>query len=196
MLPAALAYYLTVASADNWSGAVCNLGRYFMPVAPLFVALVGIALARTSHRRGVVALALALASWTGLIALGLRLDPHAANDSWLLLAKSTFADGRQYVPGLFIRTWADAAPGLAVQLVAWALLIAATALWLKRAAAEGGSAGASPLRALAGVAATLLLAAFVLERAAHDTRSRPAWPGELLAGEGTTLFLSGQRVAP
>ena len=52
-------------------------------------------------------------------------------------------------------------------------------------------AGASPLRALAGVAAALLLAAFVLERAAHDTRSRPAWPGELLAGEGTTLFLSG-----
>jgi hypothetical protein len=60
-------------------------------------------LARTSERRGVVALGLALVSWTGLIALGLRLDPHAANDSWLLLAKSTFADGRQYVPGLFIR---------------------------------------------------------------------------------------------
>ena len=43
ILPAALAYYLTVASADNWSGAVCNLGRYVMPVAPLGVALVGIA---------------------------------------------------------------------------------------------------------------------------------------------------------
>ena len=41
VLPAALAYYLTVASADNWSGAVCNLGRYVMPVVPLFVALVG-----------------------------------------------------------------------------------------------------------------------------------------------------------
>ena len=191
VLPAALAYYLTVASADNWSGAVCNLGRYVMPVVPLFAALVGMALARTSERRGVVALALALASWTGLIALGLRLDPHAANDSWLLLAKSTFADGRQYVPGLFIRTWTDAAPGLAVQLVTWALLIAATALWLKRAAAEGGSAGASPLRALAGVAAALLLAAFVLERAAPLTRARPAWPGELKAGEDATLFLGG-----
>jgi hypothetical protein len=192
VLPAALAYYLTVASADNWSGAVCNLGRYVMPVVPLLAALVGIALARTSERRGVVALALALVSWTGLIALGLRLDPHAANDSWLLLAKSTFADARQYVPGLFIRTWADAAPGLAVQLVVWALLIAATAFWLRRAAAEAGSAGASPLRALAGVAATLLFAAFVLERAAYNTRSRPAWPGELVAGEGATLFLSGQ----
>ena len=134
VLPAAVAYYLTVASADNWSGAVCNLGRYFMPLAPLFVALVGMALARVSHRRGMVAVALALASWTGILALALRLDPHAANDSWLLLAKSTFADGRQYVPGLFIRTWSDAAPGLAVQLLVWGLLIAGLAYWTKRAA--------------------------------------------------------------
>jgi hypothetical protein len=191
VLPAALAYYLTVASADNWSGAVCNLGRYAMPVVPLAVALVGTALARTSQRRGALALAFALASWTALIALELRLDPHAANDSWLLLAKSTFADGRQYVPGLFIRTWADAAPGLAVQLVVWTLLIAAAAFWLKRAAA-GGSEGASPLHALAGTAATLLLAALVLERAAPTTRSRPAWPGELQTGEGATVFLSGR----
>ena len=40
----AVVYYLTVASADNWAGAVCNLGRYFMPVAPLAVALVALAL--------------------------------------------------------------------------------------------------------------------------------------------------------
>jgi hypothetical protein len=98
VVPAAIVYYLTVASADNWSGAVCNLGRYILPVVPLLVALAGIAIARTSQRRGAVALALALASWTALLALQLRLDPHAANDSWLLLAKSTFADGRQYVP--------------------------------------------------------------------------------------------------
>ncbi len=44
VVPAAVVYYLTVASADNWAGAVCNLGRYFMPVAPLAVALVGIAI--------------------------------------------------------------------------------------------------------------------------------------------------------
>ena len=37
VMPAAAVYYLTVASADNWAGAVCNLGRYFMPVAPLAV---------------------------------------------------------------------------------------------------------------------------------------------------------------
>ena len=48
VMPAAAAYYLTVASADNWAGAVCNLGRYFMPVAPLAVALVGIAIDRAS----------------------------------------------------------------------------------------------------------------------------------------------------
>ena len=29
-LPAAAAYYVTVASAANWSGAVCSLGRYAM----------------------------------------------------------------------------------------------------------------------------------------------------------------------
>ncbi|HEY8147297.1 MAG TPA: hypothetical protein VIK51_00085, partial [Vicinamibacteria bacterium] len=29
-----LVYYLTVAAADNWSGAVCNLGRYIMPALP------------------------------------------------------------------------------------------------------------------------------------------------------------------
>ena len=45
-LPAIAVYYATVAAADNWSGAVCNLGRYFMPVAPFAVALAGVALAR------------------------------------------------------------------------------------------------------------------------------------------------------
>ena len=149
ILPAALAYYLTVASADNWSGAVCNLGRYVMPVAPLGVALVGIAIARTSHRRGAVTLVLALASWTALLALALRQDPHAANDSALLLAKSTYADGLQYIPGLFIRTWADAAPGLALRILAWLLLTAAAAFWLRRVARGSGEAGGSPLRTLA-----------------------------------------------
>ena len=51
-LPAAAIYYATVAAADNWAGAVCNLGRYFMPVAPLAVAFVGLALRRAASRRG------------------------------------------------------------------------------------------------------------------------------------------------
>ena len=75
VLPAAVVYYATVASADNWSGAVCNLGRYVMPVAPLAVALAGVALARTSSRRGAVAVALMLAGWTGLLALRLLPGP-------------------------------------------------------------------------------------------------------------------------
>jgi deoxyribodipyrimidine photo-lyase len=49
VMPAAVVYYLTVASADNWAGAVCNLGRYFMPIAPLAVALAGIAIDRSSR---------------------------------------------------------------------------------------------------------------------------------------------------
>jgi hypothetical protein len=205
VLPAAAVYYLTVASADNWSGAVCNLGRYVMPVVPLAVALAGIAIARTAQKRGAAALVLALAAWTALIALELRADPHAANNSWLLLAKSTFADGRQYIPGLFIRTWSDAAPGLLTQLLSWALLIAGAALWMRRGAAscenhaastQRGTeecAGASPLRVLAGVSAALLLCAFVLERLGPPaTRSRPLWPGELQLDEHATLFLKGE----
>ena len=85
-MPAAAVYYLTVASADNWAGAVCNLGRYFMPVAPLAVALVAIAIDAAARggereRRGAVALVLVLAAWTALFAVALWQDPHAANDS-------------------------------------------------------------------------------------------------------------------
>ena len=193
ILPAALVYYLTVASADNWAGAVCNLGRYAMPLVPLAVALVGIALARCDARRGAMALALTLAAWTAVLALALRQDPHAANDSALLLAKSTFADGLLYVPGLHIGSWADAAPGLALRVLAWLFLIVALAWWWTRAARATGpeGTGGSPLRALAGAAGLLLLVAFGLEHAAPANRTQPAWPGALAAGPGTALFLDG-----
>lgn len=191
VLPAALAYYLTVASADNWSGAVCNLGRYAMPVVPLAVALVGIAVARGSGRRGAVALALMLAAWTAMIALALRQDPHAANDSALLLAKSTYAEGQRYLPGLFIRAWADAAPGLAPRILAWLALIGGAAAWLRRVVRDGGETGDSPSRALAGLVALLLLVALALERVAPGTRARPSWRGALATDEGATLFLEG-----
>ena len=194
VLPAAIVYYLTVASADNWSGAVCNLGRYVMPIAPLGVALVGMAIAGASHRRGAVTLVLALASWTALIAFALRQDPHAANDSALLLAKSTYADGLQYLPGLFIRTWADASPGLWLRILAWLLLIAAAALWLSRAARGSGAVGSSPLRTLAGVAASLLVVGLALERATPGTRARPSWPDAIVADAEATLFLEGASV--
>jgi hypothetical protein len=175
-LPAAIVYYATVASADNWSGAVCNLGRYLMPVAPLAVALVAVAVARTASRRGAVAVALMLTGWTGLLALRLFQDPHSANDGWVLLAKSAFADGSQYIPNLFLRSWNEGAPGLAARIVAWIALAAVLAFWMRRAA--GGKGGESPGRALAGVAAIVLGAGLLLER----------WPSERLAPRfGATL---------
>jgi hypothetical protein len=201
VMPAAVVYYLTVASADNWAGAVCNLGRYFMPVAPLAVALVAVALSAchpeehrpgratkdpqtpadpSGHgpteslgmtRRGSLALVLMLAAWTGLFAVALWRDPHAANDSALLLAKSTYADGNQYIPNLFIRRWADAAPGLWVRIAAWLLALGAIAWWLRRVAVSARRGrehrGASPVTTLAAVAALVLSAGLVLER----------WPG-------------------
>jgi hypothetical protein len=205
VLPAAATYYLTVASADNWAGAVCNLGRYFMPVAPLAVALVGVAIHEAARRpegppgegaapggaarRGVVALVLMLAGWTGLFAVALWRDPHAANDAALLLAKGTYADGNQYVPNLFIRRWSDAAPGLWARVSLWALAVAAVALWLRRVAAAPARRprGASPLATLAAVAGLVLAAALVLER----------WPGKREAPSfAGRLAIAGVTKAP
>src|SRR6185295_1860747 len=119
VLPAAVVYYVTVASADNWAGAVSNLGRYFMPLAPLAVALVAIALDRIGEKRGALALALVLAALSIVFAAALWDDPHAANDSAVLLAKSTFADGNQYVPNLHVREWSESAPGLWARVAVW-----------------------------------------------------------------------------
>jgi hypothetical protein len=203
VLPAAAVYYLTVASADNWAGAVSNLGRYFLPVAPLAVALVGIAVARVSSRRGAVTLALVLAGWSALFAFALWRDPLAANDSALLLAKSTYADGHQYVPDLFLRHWSEAAPGLFARVVFWLLALAVSAVWLRRVArsAETGSvpgearrlpggAGASPLAALAGLVVYLLAFAFTLEQW-PTRRTGPMFADALSVGPGEVAFLGG-----
>jgi hypothetical protein len=235
VMPAAAVYYLTVASADNWAGAVCNLGRYFMPVAPLAVALVGIAIDRVlssrgqagaetadpsspgeprlvgmtgdGARRGAVALVLMLAAWTGLFAVALWQDPHAANDSALLLAKSTYADGNQYVPNLFIRRWSDGAPGLWTRVAVWLAGLGALAGWLKRVAISsrrgGRPVGVSPLQTLAAVAGIVLAAGLVLEQwpgkragpvfpealriAAREVRDAPA----TTLAASPTLFVSG-----
>ncbi len=187
-LPAAVVYYATVASADNWSGAVCNLGRYFMPVAPLAVALVGVALARTSPRRGAVAVALMLAGWTGLLARLLFQDPHSANDGWVLLAKSTFADGNQYVPNLFIRSWSDGAAGLGARIGAWMALALALAFWMRRAA--GGKGGESPARALAGVAAVILASGLLLE-SWPSARMAPSFAAAIESAPAVITFFDG-----
>jgi len=255
VLPAAAVYYLTVASADNWAGAVCNLGRYVMPLAPLAVALVGLPFrsapvdtgaeesahvldpsrrspgqanrdgAQTADpsglvptrslgmtHRGVLAFALMLAAWTGLFAVALWRDPHAANDSGLLLARSAYADGNLYVPNIPIRHSSDAAPGawpriagwmtagLAVRIAVWLAALGATALWLRRVASAPPSRarGTSPLATLAAVAALVLSAGFLLERWSGP-RQAPVFPGAIpLADAGSAaatpspiLFLGG-----
>src|SRR5262249_33398997 len=187
-LPAMAAYYVTVASADNWSGAVCNLGRYFMPVAPWLIALAAVVIAVSGARRGLVALVLILAAWTGLFAAALWADPHAANDCALLLGRSAFADGNVYIPNLFIRAWSDAAPGLALRVVAWSALAAAAGLWIRRVASGGG--GESAGRLLAGLVALLLTAAFLLEQG-PIFRSGARFADALSVGEGVTAFLRG-----
>jgi hypothetical protein len=229
VMPAAAVYYLTVASADNWAGAVCNLGRYFMPVAPLAVALVGMATSfrgtslRPGHEestvpkadpsshgetelvrmtgvampRGFLAFFLMLAGWTAVFAVALWRDPHAANDSGLLLAKSAYADGHRYVPDLFIRSWSEAAPGLWARVAAWLTALAATAWWVRRVWSRTGTrtCGRSPLATLATVTGLVLLAGFALERW-PTPRPSPSFanampvPGES-AKPATVVFVGG-----
>ena len=187
-LPAALVYYLTVAAADNWAGAVCNLGRYLMPILPLAVAFVGVALARASSRRGALAVALWLFALSGLFALALWRDPLAANDSALLLARSRFADGLLYVPGLFIRTWAQGAPGLFVRTLVWSSFVAGLTVWWRRA--ESGQGGERPMRTAFATLGLVLLAAALLERW-PSSRSGPVFADAVALADGRVVFAEG-----
>ena len=167
VLPAALVYYATVASADNWAGAVCNLGRYFMPIAPL------VARARRAWRWRAVPRggapwrsSLMLAGWTGLLARLLFQDPHAANDGWVLLAKSTFADGHQYVPNLFIRELERGRARARARGSVWLAMALALAVGVLDAAVppEGKGGDVADARARRRGLALVLTAALVLER--------------------------------
>ena len=188
IFPAALVYYATVASADNWAGAVCNLGRYFMPVAPVFVVLVALAVAKVRSRRGAIALVLALVAWTGLFTVALRMDPVAANDSGLLLAKSSFVDGNVYIPNLFIRHWSDGSPGLAVRTAVFSVGILLLSLALVRARRAEGLG--SPLAAAGGALAFVFVAGFVLERW-PTARTAPVFPDALSVGNGVVVRVLG-----
>jgi hypothetical protein len=190
-LPAAAVYYVTVASADNWSGAVCSLGRYVMPVVPLAAALVAITLDRTASRRGALALGLMLAGWAGILAVLLWPDPLASNDCAVLLARSAFADGNVYIPNVFIKTWSEGAPGLVVRIIVWIALAAATAWWLQGVASRRG--GRSPGRLLAGITGLILAAAFLLERW-PSAYTAPRFRDALDLGGGSTAFVGGTRV--
>ncbi len=187
VLPSALLYYLTIASADNWAGAVSNLGRYVMPLVPLAIVFVGVALsegweAGRGVGRGGIALFLILAAWTAMIALALWRDPHAANDSALLLAKSTYADGNQYIPNLHFRHWSAAAPGLWARIGAWVLACALVAVAVRRAV--------SPRRALAGLAVVVLALAFALELW-PAWRSAPSFSNAVTTSGGDRVFFDG-----
>ncbi len=187
-LPAALVYYLTVAAADNWSGAVCSLGRYVMPVAPYALALAACVLGRALDRPGVRTLGLALAGWTGFLSLSLIRDPHAANDCTLLLAKSVFADGRQYLPDLFLRTWSAAPPGLWARVALGLGITLGVGWWLRRAAQ--GRAGASSDRLWVGLVASVLATACLLEQWPGQRRV-PAFRNGIDVGSGAVAFVSG-----
>jgi hypothetical protein len=184
-------YYLTVAAADNWSGAVCNLGRYIMPVLPYAAALIALALVAVEGKRGVHAVFLVFTAWSALIAAALWNDPHAANDCALLLAKSAIADGNAYIPNLFIRAWADGAPGLWARLLVWTVLAAALAAWVRRAARNRG--GARVATAAFGLAATMLVAAALLERWPTG-RTSARFPDAIAVGEGAAAFVEDARV--
>jgi hypothetical protein len=127
-----------------------------------------------------------LAAWTGLFAIALRQDPHAASDSGLLLAKSTYADGNQYLPNLFIRHWSDAAPGLPARILVWLVGLGTIAWWLRRVAVSARRGrerrGASPLAVLVTVVAFALALGLFLER----------WPGRRTA----PAFAGAMAVAP
>lgn len=179
-------YYLTVAAADDWHGAVSNLGRYAMPALPWLIALGGLAIARLAGRRGVVTVVFALVAWSGLAAAGLWNDPHAANDASLLADSSAIADARVYLPDLFIPSFARAAPALPAQLATWAALVAALGLWLFREQ-RSRAAGASPLAALAVLFAVLMVAGGVLERWPSPHRL-PRFPDALELRPGTVAF--------
>ena len=146
-------------------------------------------------RRGALALVLMLAAWTGLFAVALRQDPHAASDSALLLARGAYADGNQYLPNLFIRHWLDGAPGLGARVLVWIAGLGAIAWWLRRVAvsARRGRApcGVLPLATLATVAGLVLALALFLERW-PGKRTAPAFPGVMaIPGAPAVLFVGG-----
>jgi hypothetical protein len=187
-LGAAAVYFLTVAAADNWAGPISNLGRFLLPLVPVFAFLAARALAPAIDRPGVFFLALTLALWSAQVAVMLWRDPHAANDCALLLARSAFAHGGAYIPNLYVRSWSEAPPGTLVRVVAWLGLGVMLARWLHRAGR--GRAGASAPRALAGTAAVLLLSGLALEQL--PVRPRGVRFGQALdLGHGATAYLSG-----
>ena len=187
-LSAAVVYFLTVAAADNWAGPISNLGRFLLPLVPVLALLAALALDRAGRRPGVLFAAATLTGWSAVLAAMLWRDPHAANDCAVLLARSAFAEGTAYIPGLYLPSWGHAVPGTAARLVAWLALTALLAAWLRRCAR--GAGGGRPLRTFAVMAALLLATGFVLERWPVPRRGA-RFDDALDLGQGVTAFVSG-----
>jgi len=184
-LPAFAVYYLTVAAADDWHGAVSHLGRYAMPVTPYAIALIAVVLARVGSRPGVLTAILALTAWTGLCARQMWLDPHAADDARRLAGQSEIADVSVYVPDLFIPAMGDGAPGLPAQLAVWLAIGLGLALWMRRASLRGG--GRSPSGALLAMLAAALALSVALERWPSPHRL-PRFGSAVEMEPGVTVF--------
>ncbi len=159
LVPAA-AYYLTVASANNWAGSISNLGRFLLVLVPLLVVFAGVVWRHIGADPGRLAVCVTLVLWTLVLSRGLWNDPHGANDCALFLQKSVFADGNLYIPNLWLPSWSHAAPGLYERLGLWIGFAVALTSWLVRAGRGGVLA---PLPAVAGMLAVIAGAGWLLE---------------------------------
>jgi hypothetical protein len=185
MLFPAVVYYATVASANNWAGSICNLGRFMLVLVPLAAVAAGVAWQHAAANPGRRAVALALASWSLLLSYGLWHDPAGANDCALFLLGSAYADGNVYIPNLWLPGWGSGAPGLFLRIAAW---IGATVLltaWLLRA--NRGRGGG--VRAVAGLLGVVLGTALLLERMAVF-RDAPVRDEALAVGRRATAFVA------
>lgn len=186
LVPGAV-YYVTVASANNWAGSICNLGRFLLVLVPIIVVFVGVAWKHVANDPGRIAVCLTLTFWSGLLSRGLWHDPAGANDCALFLLGSVFADGNVYIPNLWLPSWGSAAPGLFVRMAAWIVLGASLTWWILRARREGPGRS---LRAGAGLLFVVVGVASLLE-SFGSFRSAPIPGSSLRVDKGITAFVDG-----
>ena len=125
------------------------------------------------------------------------MQPTTRRSSW---AQSTWADGNQYIPNLFLRRWADGAPGLWARIAAWVVAIGLAAAWWCRVAQAKDAepspptnrrpAGVSPSATLFGMVAVLMAFAFTLEQW-PPWRSSPSFSRALALDSDALAFASG-----
>jgi hypothetical protein len=192
LFPAAV-YFVTVASANNWAGSICNLGRFMLVLVPLLVVAAGVVLAHVAKNSGRVAVCVALALWSLLFAYRLWHDPAGLNDCALFLRGSAYADGNVYIPNLWLPGWSSATPGLFVRLAAWLAATVALSAWLVQPS-NGAPSSRRPSRAMAAFLGVLLALAFILERTG-SYRASPIYEDALALGDADpatdVVFIEG-----